>query len=85
MHDLMNYLEYISLKKNFKLYVIIDYIIEIFNYEIEEDTVNNDVRTIILKNNNNKIIILSTIILNHNHQKCIIFLLFLIILIMFYV
>lgn len=69
MCDLTNYLEYISLKKNFKLYVIIDHIIETFEYLIDEDTVNNDIRTIIFKKNNNKLIIFSTIILNHKHQK----------------
>ena len=69
MCDLTNYLEYISLKKNLKLYVIIDYIIEKFKYSIDEDTVSHDIRTIILKKNNNKLIISSTIIFNQKLQK----------------
>jgi hypothetical protein len=69
MCDLTNYLEYISHIKNLKLYVIIDNIIEKFKYSIDEDTVSNDIRKIILKKNNNKLIISSTIIFNQKLQK----------------
>lgn len=69
MRDLVNYLEYISSKTKLKLYVIIDHIIGIYNFSVDEDTVNNDIRTIILKKNNNQLIISSTIILNQTHQK----------------
>ena len=69
MCDLTNYLEYISQKKNLKLYGIIEYIIEKFKYSIDEDSVINDIRTIILKKNNNNLIISSIIIFNQKFQK----------------
>ena len=69
MNDIINYLEYIFSQKNIKLYIIIDYIIKKFNFSILEDSVFNDVRTIILKKCNDELIISSTTILNKELKK----------------
>lgn len=69
MNDIINYLEYIFSQKNIKLYVIIDYIIKKFNFSILEDSVFNDVRTIIFKKFNDELMISSTTILNKEFKK----------------
>jgi hypothetical protein len=69
MEDIKKYLEYISINNNIKLYIIIDYIINNFNYLIIEDTVSHDIRTIILKKNRNEITIVSTFIFNRFYQR----------------
>ena len=69
MNDIINYLEYIFNQKNIRLYAIIDYIIKKFNFSILEDSVLNDIRTIILKKFNDELMISSTTILNKEFKK----------------
>ena len=68
MNNLINYLESITQKKNLKLFIIIDYIIDNFNYSLMSDSTSHDIRTLIFKKNNNELKISSTFIFNENHK-----------------
>jgi len=70
MEILNEYLINIYEKKKYRTCTIVDKLLNIFNYTIESDNFENDIRTITLKNHvHNIIIITSTIILDSNYEK----------------
>jgi hypothetical protein len=68
MNNLINYLESLSNNKKIRLFVLIDYIIENFNFFLVSDSTSHDIRTIIFKKNNNVLKISSTFIFNEKHE-----------------
>jgi len=70
METLKEYLINVSEKKKYRTCTIADKLLNIFNYSIESDIFENDIRNMTLKNNNYNIItIRSTIILDSNGYK----------------
>jgi hypothetical protein len=68
MNNLVNYLESLSNNKKLRLFVLIDNIIENFNFLLVSDSTSHDIRTIILKKHNNVLKISSTFIFNEKHE-----------------
>jgi hypothetical protein len=70
METLKEYLVNVYEKKKYRTCTIADKLLNIYNYKIESDIFENDIRTMTLKNNNYNIItIRSTIILDSNYEK----------------
>jgi hypothetical protein len=70
METLKEYLINVSEKKKYRTCAIADKLLNIFNYSIESDNFENDIRTMTLKNHvHNIIIITSTIILDNDVYK----------------
>ena len=70
METLKEYLINVYEKKKYRTYNIVNNLLNIYNYRIESDNFENDIRNMILKNNvHNIITIKSTIIFDSNENK----------------
>lgn len=70
METLNEYLINVCEKKKYRTCIIADKLLNIYNYSIESDIFENDIRTMTLKNHDyNIIIITSTIILDSSGNK----------------
>jgi len=70
METLKEYLINVSEKKKYRTCNIANNLLNIYNYRIESDNFENDIRNMILKNNvHNIITIKSTIIFDSNENK----------------
>lgn len=70
METLKEYLVNVYEKKKYRTCAIADKLLNIYNYRIESDNFENDIRNMTLKNNvHNIITITSTIILDSNYDK----------------
>ena len=70
MNTLNEYLISVYEKKKYRTCVIVNNLLNTYNYKIESDNFENDIRNMTLKNNvHNIITITSTIILDSNQNK----------------